>query len=45
MEEMRNTHKIVVGQPEGETPHGTPRRIWIDDIEINLKGTGYEDME
>jgi hypothetical protein len=45
MEEMKNIHKILVVQGEEETPLERPRCRGMDTIEMNLKGTSYEDVE
>jgi hypothetical protein len=45
MEEMRNIHKILVVQREEKSPLERPRRRWMDTIEMNIKGTGFEDVE
>jgi hypothetical protein len=35
------THRILVGKPEGKRPLGRPRRRWVDNIKIDLRGTGW----
>jgi hypothetical protein len=30
--------------PEGRRPLGRPRRRWVDNIKINLRAIGYDDM-
>jgi hypothetical protein len=37
MGEMRNTSKTYFVRPEGERPHGRPRRRFEDDITLYLK--------
>ena len=37
MEEHISTFKILKGIPTGNTPLGSPRRRWEDNIEIKLK--------
>jgi hypothetical protein len=44
-EEMRNAYNILVGRPEANGPLGRPRRRWKDNIFINFKGTGCEDVD
>jgi len=34
--QMRNEHKILVGKPEGKRPSGRPKRIWEDNIRMDL---------
>ena len=36
MEEGRDTHKVLVGIPEGKKPLGRPRRRWEDNIKMSL---------
>jgi hypothetical protein len=31
--------------PEGKRPRGRPRRIWEDNIKIDLTGIGWEGVE
>jgi hypothetical protein len=45
MEKIRNIHKILVVQREGKPPLERPRRRCMYTIEMNLKGTGHEDVE
>jgi hypothetical protein len=37
MKETRNAYRILVGKPEGKRPLGRPRRMWVDNIKIDLK--------
>jgi hypothetical protein len=37
MGEMRNTFKMLVGEPEWKRPLGRPRRRWEDNIKIDVK--------
>jgi hypothetical protein len=34
----------VWGQPEGKRPLGRPRRMWGDDIKMDLQNVGWERM-
>jgi hypothetical protein len=40
MEEKRNACRILVGKPEGKRPLGRPRRRWVDNIKMDLRGIG-----
>jgi hypothetical protein len=42
--EMRNAHKILVGRPKVKRPLGRPRRIWKDNIKMDLREAGFEDV-
>ena len=33
------------GKPEGKNPLGKPRRIWEDNIKMDLREERYTDME
>jgi len=45
MGEDRGLYRVLVGKPEGRRPLGRPRRIWVDNIRIDLQevGCGYMD--
>jgi hypothetical protein len=40
MGEERNLYKVLVGNPEGKTPFGRPRRRWEDGIRMDLGEIG-----
>jgi hypothetical protein len=42
IEKMRNSYKILVQKAEGKKPLGRSRRIWGDNIKMDLKGIGLE---
>jgi hypothetical protein len=42
---MRNACKVVVRKPEGKRPLGRPRQIWEDNIKMDLRGVGLEDVK
>jgi transposase len=42
MREMRNAYRILVGKPEGDRLLGRPRRIWEDNIRIDVREIGWE---
>jgi hypothetical protein len=44
MEEVRGAYNILVGRPEGRRPLGRPRRRWEDNIKMNLRETGFGDV-
>jgi hypothetical protein len=37
MGEKRNTCKVLVGKPEGKRPLERPRRMWVDNIKMDLR--------
>ena len=40
MKEGRSAFKIVTGKPTGKRPLGRPRRIWEDNIRMDVKEIG-----
>ena len=40
MEKGRGVRKVLVGKPEGKRPLGRPRRIWEDNIKMDLHEVG-----
>jgi hypothetical protein len=42
---MINAYSILVGKPEGKRPLGRPRRRWEDNIRIDLRKIGWEDVD
>jgi hypothetical protein len=45
MGEKSNAYRILVGKPEGKRPLGRPRRRWVDNIKMNLREIGWDDMQ
>jgi hypothetical protein len=43
--EKRNTGKILVGKSEGKRPLGRPVRRWVDNIKMDLREIGWEDLD
>jgi hypothetical protein len=37
MGEKRNAYRLLVGKPEGKRPLGKPRRMWMDNIRMDLE--------
>jgi hypothetical protein len=38
--EEKNAYRILVGNPEGKRPLGRPRRMWVDNIKMDLRQIG-----
>jgi hypothetical protein len=45
MGDKRNAHRILVGNPEGMRPLRRPKRRWVDDIKMDLRGIGWVGMD
>jgi hypothetical protein len=43
--EKMNAYRILVGEPEGERPLGTPRWWWADNIKMDLREIGWDAMD
>jgi hypothetical protein len=43
--EMRIGCKVLVGKPQGKTPLGRPRRRWNDNIKMDLREIGLQDLD
>jgi hypothetical protein len=41
----RNAYRILVGNPEGKRPQGTPRRRWVDNIKMDLREIRWVGMD
>jgi hypothetical protein len=44
-EEKRAAYRILVGKPEGKRPLRTPRRRWVDNIEMDLRKIGWDGVD
>jgi hypothetical protein len=45
MVEKRNAYRRLVGKPEGKRQLGRPRRKWVDNIKMDLRGIGWDGMD
>jgi hypothetical protein len=43
--ESRNVYSILVGMPDEKRPLGRPRRRRVDNIEIDLRETGWDGVD
>jgi hypothetical protein len=41
----KHRYRILVGKPEGKRSLGRPRRRWVDNIKIDLREIGWDDMD
>jgi hypothetical protein len=41
--EKRNVYRLLVGKPEGKRPLGRPRRMWLDNIRVDLAEVEWGD--
>jgi hypothetical protein len=44
MGQVRSLHKIIVGKPDGKRPLGRPTRRWEDNIRMDLREKGWEEV-
>jgi hypothetical protein len=42
--EKRNAYRVLVGKLEGKRPLGKPKRIWEDNIKMDLREIGWDSM-
>jgi hypothetical protein len=45
MGEKKNAYMILVEKPEGKRPLGRPRLKWVDNINMDLRGIGWDGMD
>jgi hypothetical protein len=45
MGEVRGAYNILVWRPEGRRPLGRPRCRWEDNIKMDLRDIGFEDVD
>jgi hypothetical protein len=41
----RNAYRILMGNPEGKRLLGRPRRMWVDNIKLELREIGWSGMD
>jgi hypothetical protein len=41
----RNAYRILAGKPEGKRPLGRPRRRWVDNIKMDLREIGWDEVD
>jgi hypothetical protein len=42
MGEKRSAYKILLGKPEGKIPLGRPRRMWVNNIKMDIREIGRD---
>jgi hypothetical protein len=45
MGEERNAYRLLVGKPDGKRPLARPRRRWVDNITMDFREIGWDDMD
>jgi hypothetical protein len=45
MGKKRKAYRLWVGKPEGKRPLGRPRRMWLDNIRMDLGEVGWGDVD
>jgi hypothetical protein len=45
MRAKRNVYRVLVGKPQGKRPLGGPKCRWLDNIIIDLREIGWDDMD
>jgi hypothetical protein len=45
MGKKRTAYRIFVEKPEGKRPLGRPRRRWVNNIKMDLRGIGWDSMD
>jgi hypothetical protein len=43
--EKRNAYRILVGIPEGKNPLARPKRMWVDNVKMDLRGIGWGGLD
>jgi hypothetical protein len=43
--ERRSIYRVLMGNPHGKRPLGIPKRIWEDNIKIDLQEVEWRDMD
>jgi hypothetical protein len=41
----RNVYRILVGKPEGNGKLGRPRRMWVNNIKMDIREIGWNGVD
>jgi hypothetical protein len=44
-EDKRNAYRILTGKPEEKRPLGRSRRMWVDNVKMDLRDMGWGGMD
>jgi hypothetical protein len=44
MREKMNAYRILVGKAEGKRPLEAPRRRWVDNIKMDIREIGWDEV-
>jgi hypothetical protein len=45
MGEKKNAYRILAGKTEGMIQLGRPRRSWVDNIKMDVRGIGWDGVD
>jgi hypothetical protein len=45
MGQKRNAYRLLLGKPEGKIPLGRSRRRWVDNIKMDLREIGCDEVD
>jgi hypothetical protein len=45
MEERRTAFSLLIGRPEGKRSLGRPRRMWVDNIKLDIVELGWDGVD
>jgi hypothetical protein len=45
LREKKNAYRILGGKSEGKRPTGRPRRMWVDNVKMDLREIGWDGMD
>jgi len=45
MQESKSAYRVLVGKPEGRRPLGRPKRLWEQNIKIEVTEVGWGGMD